>query len=122
MKSEYYLLKISYPELNDLITEKEEKTFVIMTEDQYKEILHTAIKNTVHRTLVEIGLKTSSLQSGKIYRHEMVKVIGRWAFDQAIANDHLRVYKNDPTKRNSRVYAKRSDWERFLAWNVNRKI
>ena len=95
---------------------------VVMTKDQYKEILHTTVRNTVHTTLVEIGLKSSSLQSGKIYRHEMVKVIGRWAFDQAVADGHLKVFKNDPYKRNSRVYAKRGDWERFLAWNVNKKI
>jgi|GEM_PF-6838092 len=95
---------------------------VLMTKDQYQEILHTTVRNTVHRTLIEMGLKSSSLQSGKIYRSDMIKVIGRWAVDSAIRNGQLRVNKNDPTKRNSKVYAKRGEWERFLKWNVNKKI
>lgn len=93
-----------------------------MTEDQYKEILHTTIRNTVHRTLIEMGLKSSSLQSGKIYRTEMIETIGRRAFDGAVESGRLMIHKNDSTKRNSKVYAKRADWEKFLAWNVNRKI
>jgi len=100
----------------------DEIEMVFMTKDQYKEILHTTVRNTVHSTLVEMGLKASSLQSGKIYRSEMIKVIGRRAFDQAVENGHLIVQKNDPLKRNSKLYAKRGEWERFLAWNVNRKI
>ena len=93
-----------------------------MTEDQYREILHTTVRNTVHSTLVEMGLKASSLQSGKIYRTEMIEVIGRKTFDKARRNGHLLTYKNDPSKRNSKVYAKRGDWGRFLKWNVNKKI
>jgi len=99
-----------------------EMKMVVMTEDQIKEILHTTVRNTVHSTLVEMGLKSSSLQSGKIYRSEMVEIIGRRAFDQAVENGNLKVYKNDPLKRNSKVYAKRGDWERFLAWKTNKKI
>jgi len=122
MKSEYYLLRISYPELIDLIKEKEEKTFVVLTEDQYREILHTTVRNTVHSTFVEIGWKASSFQSGKIYRTEMLEVISVREFNNAVENGHLRTFKNDPTKRNSKVYARRGDWEKFLAWNVNKKI
>ena len=95
---------------------------VVMSKDEYQEIMHTTVRNTVHRTLVELKLKASSLQSGKIYRSDMIKVLGRWEYDRAVENGHLRVFKNDPTKRNSRVYAKRAEWERFLAWNVNKKI
>ncbi len=95
---------------------------VVISKDEYQEIIHTTVRNTVHATLVELKLKASSLQSGKIYRSDMVKVLGRWAYDQSVSNGQLRVYKNDPYKRNSRVYAKRADWERFLAWNVNKKI
>ena len=102
--------------------ESNEIEMVVMTKDQYQEILHTTVRNTVHRTLVEMGLKSSSLQSGKIYRTEMIEVIGVRSFNNAVMNGHLRVDKNDPSKRNSKVYAKRGEWERFLAWNVNKKI
>lgn len=94
----------------------------VMTKDQLKEILHTTVRNTVHSTLVEMGLKSSSLQSGKIYRSEMVEIIGRRAFDGAVESGRLMIDKNDPTKRNSKVYARRGEWEKFLAWNVNKKI
>ncbi|MHC4133173.1 MAG: hypothetical protein ACYSR3_14475 [Planctomycetota bacterium] len=119
---EYCFLKIPVSELRKLIKEKIELKLVILTEDQYKEILHTTVRNTVHSTFVEIGWKASSFQSGKIYRTEMIEVIGVRSFNKAVENGNLRVYKNDPTKRNSKVYARRGDWERFLAWNVNRKI
>ena len=52
----------------------------------------------------------------------MIEVLGVRTFNNAVQNGHLLVYKNDPLKRNSKVYAKRGDWERFLAWNVNKKI
>lgn len=104
------------------IEETPEMKLVVMSEDQYKEVLNTTVRNAVHRTLVEMGLKASSLNSGKIYRSEMVETIGRRAFDQAVENGHLRTYKNNPTKRNSKVWSKRGDWERFLAWNTNRKF
>ena len=69
-----------------------------------------------------MGLKSSSLQSGKIYHTEMIEVIGVRSFNNAVMNGHLRVDKNDPPKRNSKVYAKRGEWERFLKWNINKKF
>ena len=122
MIDEYYLLKITDPELIKSIEENSETPLVIMTEDQYREVLHTAVRNTVHRTLVEVGFKATSFRSGKIYRSDMIKVIGVRAFNDAREKGHLKVYKNNPTKRNSKVYAKRGEWDRFLKWNVNKKI
>lgn len=99
------------------MTEAEDKEVVVLTRDQ----LTRLVRNTIHGTLVELGLKANSQQSGKIYRRDMVKVIGRWKFDWAVREGHLIVYK-DKDARNSKVYAKRGNWERFLKLWVNQKL
>jgi hypothetical protein len=79
-------------------------------------------RNLVLTTLVEMGLKPHRLQSGRIYRSEMVEVIGRRAFDKAVREGKIIVWKLNPLKKNSRVYARRSDWEKFLRQSFNREV
>jgi len=99
---------------------------VVLTKNEYSDIIkrfdRLEHRLTVTNKLVEMNLKSSGLRSGKIYRTEMIGVYGRRTIDNAIRDGHLRVNKNDPSKRNSKVYAKRGEWERFKNWNVNKKI
>lgn len=91
---------------------------IVMTSHQLSEFG----RNLVLTTLVEMGLKPHRLQSGRIYRSEMVEVIGRRDFDKAVREGKLLIHKTNPLKRNSRVYARRSDWERFLRQSFNREV
>ena len=92
------------------MTEKDTREVVYLSKEEYTQLMHTAVRNTVHATLVGMNLKASSLQSGKIYRSEMIEIIGRRAFDNAVREGHLRTYKNNPLKRNSKVYCSRCKW------------
>lgn len=78
------------------------------------------ITNTVHATLCQLGLKASSLNSGRIYRSDMVKVIGRRNFEQAVDRGQIRVSKGDHA--NSKVWTKRSEWDAYLKQFINQKL
>jgi hypothetical protein len=91
---------------------------IVMTSHQLAEFC----RNTVHATLVEMGLKAHRIQNGRIYRTEMVEIIGRWDYDKAVREGKFLVYKKNPLKRNSRVYTRREDWDRYLRKEFNREL
>jgi hypothetical protein len=70
--------------------------------------------------LAEIGFKPHPFQSGKIFRTEMIKVIGKRGYDKAVSNGYLIVHKDG--ENTSKVYAKRMDWERYLKLHINKQI
>ena len=49
-------------------------------------------------TLIKMGFKFHSLQMGKIYRLEMVRVTGHRKFKETENKGWIRIYKNDPNK------------------------
>ena len=85
-------------------------TYITLTQE---ELDHT-IEQSVERALAKLGVKGNPAQSGRIYRRQMVEIIGRRDYDQAVERGWLPVHKHDPNVVNSRVYARRDDWERFL--------
>ena len=80
------------------------------------------ISDTVESTLVKIGWNVTSWASGRVYRTEILRAIPRREFDKAVREGHLKTRKNDESKRNSRVYVLREDWERYRKWRNNRKF
>jgi len=80
--------------------------------NHYAEIL-------VKATLAELGIKGSPIQSGRIYRRQMVEIIGRVRYDEAVRNGGLIIHKQNPNASNSKVYATRESWERFLKLHTN---
>lgn len=83
---------------------------IVLTSEQ----LTLLIQETVRITLAEQGVKGHPSQSGRIYRKQMVEILGRVRYDEAVVNGWLFVDKHDPTKSNSKVFATRENWERFL--------
>ncbi|OFY61621.1 MAG: hypothetical protein A2Y71_03020 [Bacteroidetes bacterium RBG_13_42_15] len=74
-------------------------------------------------TLKEMGLKTDKLMSGRIYKAEVVpEVIPEREWQHAVRSGKLRVWKNDPLKRNSKIYARRSDFDKYIASKFNREV
>ena len=76
--------------------------------------LQEIISFTVEKTLHELGFKGGFQQ--KIRRADIVKMIGRRRFDQAVMNGELRVIKNGHG-RTSAVWVEPSEWERFSKKN-----
>ena len=92
--------------------------YIVLTSKQLTQL----IQETVRVTLAEMGVKGSPLQSGRIYRRQMVEIIGRVRYDEAVRRGWLIVQKHDPNKASSRVYATRESWERFLKRHTNWKL
>lgn len=78
-------------------------------------------KGVVQITLAEMGVKGSPLQSGRIYRKQMVEILGYRGYHEAVNKGWLIVHKHDPNKTNSRVFAPRESWERFLKLHTNQR-
>jgi len=78
-------------------------------------------KDVVQTTLAELGVKGSPAQSGRIYRRQMVEIIGRARYDEAVRKGWLIVEKHNPKAPNSKVYATRENWERFIKRHTNQR-
>jgi len=85
-----------------------------MTTDELRDFARDVAISTVAE------LKTT--KSGRIYRRQMVEMIGRGMFDEAVRKGWLMVFKHDPNKANSKMWARIEDWDRFLKIHTNRKI
>lgn len=91
-------------------------TYISLTRDDLVDIIQGTVKNT----LIEMGLKANSLQSGRIYRQDMITVVGKSKFEHARRNGMLPTFKDG--ENNSKVWARRSDWETYLKLHTNQKI
>ena len=78
------------------------------------DIIRQTAKETAEEVLAQQGVKGSLKQSGRIYRKQMIETLGYRGYNEAVQKGWLRIQKHDPMKRNSRVYAKMSDWDRFI--------
>lgn len=88
-----------------------------MTEEQIQEI----VERTVYETLVSLRLKASPRTSGRIYRGEMIEILGsERQFNNAVRGGWLKVSKGP--HQQSRVWASMEDWTRFLKQYVNNEI
>ncbi len=83
-----------------------EKKYIVLTQEELVDIIQATIKETVKDTLAELGVKMYPKQSGRIYRKQMINILGYRGFYEAIQKGWLHVQKHDPLKRNSRVYAR----------------
>ena len=95
----------------------ETTTYITLTQEE----LDYTIERSVTEVLAQLGVKGNPSQSGRIYRRQMVEILGRRIYDEAVENGWLVVHKHDPNKSNSRVYARREDWEKFLQKHRNAK-
>lgn len=89
---------------------------VTLTSDQIEQ-LGEAI---VQRTMVAMNYKPSQFHSGRIYRQEMLEVISVRQFEKAKINGRLKCHKDG--SRNSKVWARREDWDKYLRDHTNKKI
>lgn len=90
---------------------------ITMTKEELAEFGKGIVKNT----LVEMGLKGSSLRSGRIYRQEMIEILGsRSMFDRAVERGFLEIHKDGGNT--SKVWARRGDWELFIKLHTNKKL
>ncbi len=95
---------------------------VVMTPEELQDRDARLIADTVESTLIKIGWNVTSWASGRVYRTEILRAIPRREFDKAVREGHLKTRKNDETKRNSRVYVLRENWERYRKWRNNKKF
>lgn len=80
-----------------------------------REELKDVLSETMRDVLSELGVK---VDPGLIYRPQMIAAIGRGRFDEAVKKGHLNVRKQNPLKRNSAIYCKKEDWDRFVKDHV----
>jgi len=92
-----------------------QKSYVLTREE-----IEDMIEGTVIRTLVHMGLKGSSLRSGRIYRQEMIQVLGVRKFEKARFSGQLKTHKDG--HNNSKVWSRREDWEQYLFLHTNKKV
>jgi len=101
---------------------EDNKKVVVMTVEEFQAHNDKLIGDTVEVTLEKIGYNVTSWASGRVYRTEIVEAIGRREFDRAVRKGRLHPKKNNPLKRNSKVYVRREEWERYRKWRNNRKF
>lgn len=99
-----------------------DKQYIVLTEDQLSAIIKATVKEAVKDTLAELNVKMYPKQSGRMYRRQMIEILGRVRYDEAVREGWLIVHKHDPLKTTSRVYARIEDWERFLKLHTNQKV
>lgn len=92
--------------------------YIVLTSKQLTQL----IQETVRVTLAEQGVKGNPIQSGRIYRKQMVETLGHRRYNEAVHQGWLIVHKHNPRVSNSKVYAPRESWERFLKRHTNQKI
>lgn len=86
-----------------------ETTYISMTKEELVDIIQSAVNST----LANMNLKASGLNSGRIYRQEMIRILGsRSRFENARRTGQLKVFKDG--NRTSKVWSRREDFERFL--------
>lgn len=88
---------------------------ITLTSDQIEQLG----ESIVQRTMVNMGYKPRAFQSGRIYRQEMLEVISIRQFEKARITGKLKTHKDG--SRNSKIWARREDWERYLKYHTNRK-
>lgn len=77
-------------------------------------------RNIVLATLKEMGLKSDQMMSGRVYRTEIITSIGRDEYERAVKEGHLTPCKKNPLKRNSKVFVRRNEWDRYVKLKINR--
>lgn len=93
---------------------KGQPRYIILTKRELREVM----KSVVHETLIDLKLKPSRQLSGRIYRQDMIQILGsERQFNNAVKGGYLKVKKGPG--RTSKVWASRDDWERFLKRYVN---
>lgn len=91
---------------------KEESVRFMLTD--YEDLLKQMIKETTEKTLSELGLKGYPHQSGRVYRQQMIQIIGLRRYTEAVEKGWLIVDKHNHNAVNSKVFARIEDWDRFL--------
>jgi len=83
--------------------------YITLTRQELVDIIHDTVKST----LAHVNLKASGLNSGRIYRQEMIRILGSPSrFENARRRGQLKVHKDG--NRTSKVWARREDFKRFL--------
>jgi len=68
----------------------------------------------VVKTLSQLGLLSSKYSNPRVYRTEMVKMIGRRAYDNAVRDGKLHPFKEDLNRKTAKVWVERKEWDKFL--------
>lgn len=85
------------------------------------EEFYSAIESAVCSTLANLDLKASGMRNSRIYRQDMIKILGsRRRYEVAVNSGLLPIQKSG--NRTSKVWTRRSDFERFLKLHCRERI
>lgn len=98
----------------------EQPELIGLTPQQLAEFA-AAISDNILSGLGISRAKTPVNTNGKIYRADMEKIIKRRAFENAVNSGLLKVHKENPAVKNSRVYATLADWNNYLKYHTQHK-
>lgn len=66
------------------------------------------------KTLSSLGFLATKYSSPRVYRSDIVKMIGRSVFERAIREGKLHTVKEDLECKTVKIWVDRKDWERFM--------
>lgn len=102
--------------LSEPLIEREDR--ITLTREELEHLAETVVM----KTLAATGVKGTPIQSGRIYRKQMIEILGRVRYDEAVREGWLKVNKHNPLKQSSRVYTTTENWDRFLKLHTNQRV
>ena len=60
--------------------------YIVLTQEQLVDIIQAIVKETVKDTLAELEVKMYPKESSRIYRKQMIEILGYRGFYEAIQN------------------------------------
>ena len=86
------------------------KSETLNSDLEYDTALTEFVRLVVKETINELGVKIEG--PNRIKRSEIVRIIGRQRFDQAVERGELKVHKTG-TAKSAGVWVKMEDWQKF---------
>ena len=89
-------------------------------ESEYE--LEELISKIVIKTLSSLGFLATKHSNPRVYRSDIVRMIGRRAFERAIEEGKLHPVKEDLGRKTAKIWVDRREWERFLKCYAGRVL
>jgi hypothetical protein len=92
----------------------------IDTASEYE--LEELISKIVIKTLSQLGFLANKQSNPRVYRSDIIRMIGRRAFEKAIEEGRLHPVKEDLERKTAKIWVDRKEWERFMKWYAGRVV
>ena len=84
--------------------------------------LEELISTVVVRTLSSLGFLATKHSNPRVFRSDIVKMIGRRAFEKAIREGKLHPVKEDLNLKTAKIWVDRKEWDGFMKTYAGRVV